>query len=148
MSSPLLLIANNPLADAAKSRRTGTGGSGSGSDTDTSRTGRPKIRLKKSPPGSPHEGTPNASRAGSPSGTGSRAQSPQRKPVFPTLEEVRAIIPEDGIDIRDLVKVFKQRVVDRQAEFIALVKQAGKQDMGTKKIMPRVDGDEKEKEKA
>lgn len=126
--------ADHHLADTAKVKRSLTGGSGSGSDTDTSRTGRPKLRLKASPPASPHEGR---SRAASPSGSNSRAQSPQRK-AFPTLEELRAAIPPDGIGISDLVKIFKARITSqRQAEFIALVKQAGKQDAASKKILPK-----------
>ena len=44
------------------------------------------------------------------------------------------------------MKVFKQRVQNRQPDFIALVKQAGKQDAVTKKIMPRPpDGEDGEK---
>ena len=113
-------------------------GYGSGSDTDTSRTGRPTIRLKKSP-----NGTPSA--------PGSRAQSPNRKPVvattaatapatttFPSLDEIKAAIAPSGMGIADLVKMFKPRVLGRQPEFIALVKQAGKQDKVTKMIMPNM----------
>ena len=131
------------LADAAKSRV--PAGSGSGSDTDTSRTGRPKIRLKRSP-----EGTPNGSRAASPSGTGSRAQSPQRAKAsaFPTLEELRASIPEGGIALNELVKIFRARVLSRQGDFIALVKQAGKQDPASKKIIPRTEEEKAKVDKA
>lgn len=136
--------ANQITAEAAKPKRTGTGGGyGSGSDTDTSRTGRPKIRLRNTPPASPHESdTPTGSRAASPSGTGSRAQSPQRKaPTFPTLEEVRGAIPPNGIDLRELANIFKPRVIGRQPEFIALVKMAGKQDNATKRIMRKEERD-------
>ncbi|KAK4542182.1 hypothetical protein LTR36_007029 [Oleoguttula mirabilis] len=109
-------------------------GYGSGSDTDTSRAGRTKLRLKNSPPGSPHERTPNISRPGSPSG--SRAQSPAPRP-FPSLEEVKAAIPMGGVAIGDLVKSFKTRLGGRNGDFIALVKQAGKQDHASKKIVPK-----------
>ncbi|KAK5125740.1 hypothetical protein LTR85_012014 [Meristemomyces frigidus] len=109
-------------------------GYGSGSDTDTSRAGRTKLRLKNSPPGSPHERTPNISRPGSPSG--SRAQSPAPRP-FPSLEEVKAAIPAEGVAIGDLVKSFKTRLGGRNGDFIALVKQAGKQDHASKKIVPK-----------
>lgn len=127
--------ANSCPADSPKSKRAHSAGYGSGSETDTSRTGRPKLRLKASPPGSPHEG----SRAGSPSGSNSRAQSPSRK-TFPTLEEVRAAIPAEGIAISEFMKLFKPRIAaqeQRQADFFALVKQAGRQDPGSKKIYPR-----------
>lgn len=57
--------------------------------------------------------------------------------AFPTLEEVKAAIPAGGIAITELAQMFKPRVLARQADFIALVKQAGKQDPATKKIMPK-----------
>jgi len=110
-------------------------GYGSGSDTDTSRVGRPKLKLKNSPPGSPTERTPVGSRTGTPSG--SRAQSPQRQLVFPTLEEVKAAIPKEGIEIVQLVALFKTRLAGRNADFIQLVKRAGKQDPGTKRIVSK-----------
>lgn len=119
-------------ADAAKSR-----GYGSGSETDTSRVARSsqqKLRLK-SQPGSPRDGTPlggtpSASRVGSPA-----------PPALPTLEEVKAAIPEEGIILGELVKLFKKRVSgkDGTSYFISLVKQAGKQDPATKKICPKRD---------
>lgn len=114
------------------------GGSGSGSDTDTSR-GRPKIKLKNSPPGSPSAITPTGSRSGTPA-AGSRAQSPKPNGgsrAFPTLEEVRAAIPPDGVEIKTLVGQFKTQVAGRSAEFIALVKAAGIQDKMTGKIMQK-----------
>ena len=51
---------------------------------------------------------------------------------------MRLAIPEGGIVIGELVKVFKLRVtLQRQAEFIALVKRAGTQDKASKKILPK-----------
>lgn len=47
-------------------------------------------------------------------------------------------IPADGIGISELVRIFRPRVVSRQPEFIALVKQAGKQDPASKKILQKV----------
>lgn len=126
--------------DAARAKHRSGAGSGSGSDTDTSRAGRPKLKLKKSPSGSPSGNTPNGSRAASPSATGSRAQSPNgaAKPGFPTLEEVRAAIPPSGIEIKALVGLFKSKVGQRTAEFIALVKSAGMQDKSTPgRILPK-----------
>jgi transcription initiation factor TFIIF subunit alpha len=107
-------------ADALKVKR-GAAGSGSGSDTDTSRPGRTKLKLKNSPPGSPSHATPTGSRAGSPAASGSRT------PSFPTLDEVRAAIPPQGIAIKALVALFKSKVGTRSADFIGLVKQAGQQ---------------------
>lgn len=47
--------------------------------------------------------------------------------------------------MKGLADMFKLRVAGRQPEFIALVKQAGKQDAATKKIMPKPpDGEVKE----
>jgi len=135
-------------ADAAKRlASTSAGGYASGSDTDTSRVGRTKLKLKNkssttntnspkgSPTGSPRrDQTPvSRSRAASPVG-GSRAQSPQ---PFPTLDEVKAAIPAEGVVIGDLVKLFKTRLGGRNGEFIQLVKGAGRQDTGTKRIVPK-----------
>lgn len=60
---------------------------------------------------------------------------------MPTLEEVKAAIPEEGIILGELVKLFKKRVSgkDGTSYFISLVKQAGKQDPATKKICPKRD---------
>lgn len=128
-------VANSYSADVARGSHVprSTGGSGSGSETEAStREGRPKIKLRNSPPTSP-----NGSRAATPSG--SRAQSPQRnkRAPFPTLEEVRAAIPADGIGITELVNLFKSRVNGRTGDFIPLVKSAGRQDPVSKKILPK-----------
>ncbi|KAK4496033.1 hypothetical protein PRZ48_013302 [Zasmidium cellare] len=123
--------------DMAKNKVRSGGGSGSGSDTDTSR-GR-KIKVKNSPPGSPSSNTPNGSRSGTPAG-GSRAQSPKSNggaKSFPTLEEVRAAIPPDGIEIKTLVGQFKSQVAGRSTEFIALVKAAGIQNKANGRIMQK-----------
>ena len=133
-SSPKPMInsqhAYPPSADSAR-----RGGYGSGSETDTSRAGgRPKtLKLKNSPPGSPKD----RSRTGTPSATGGTA-TPQIP--FPTLDEVRAAIPADGIPIKDLVTVFRARIVgtEQTKQFISLVKEAGTQDAATKRIMPKV----------
>lgn len=119
---------NTSIADTAKRARSGYG---SGSDTDTSRAGRPKttLKLKNSPPGSPKDG----SRTGTPSGT--RAATPDQ--LFPTLDEVTAAIPAEGIPIKELVDLFRGRVSgkERSAQFIKLVKEAGHQDSATRRIM-------------
>lgn len=113
----------------ANSAKRGPSGYGSGSETDTSRrTGRPSIRLKNSPPGSP-------------SRPSSRAQSPARAPVvFPTVEEIKAAIPAEGIVLKDLVALFRARVQGRNGEFIAMVKQAGGLDPVSKKIVRKEEG--------
>jgi hypothetical protein len=41
------------------------------------------------------------------------------------------------VGIKELADLFKPRVLNRQPDFIALVKQAGKQDTATKRIMPK-----------
>ncbi|KAK5107204.1 hypothetical protein LTR62_001650 [Meristemomyces frigidus] len=101
-------------------------GYGSGSETDNSRAHGPsssqkgtgpsakKLLLKNSPPGSPRDGTPS----------GSRAQSPARPAGegFPTLEEIKAAIPPEGIHISKITQPFKVRVGSRSKEFIAMVK--------------------------
>ena len=91
------------------------------------------MRLKQRP-GSPRDGTP----LGTPSA--SRAASPARV-ALPTLEEVKAAIPEGGINVGDLIKLFKKRVggAENTSFFISLVKQAGTQDKVTKLIRPKRD---------
>lgn len=120
-------------ADEAKSRPSGYG---SGSDTDTSRarSSQQKALRLKHRPGSPRDGTP----LGTPSA--SRAASPAPM-ALPTLEEVKAAIPEEGIKIGDLIKPFKKRVAgpENTTFFISLVKQAGIQDKVTKLIRPKRD---------
>ncbi|EMC92944.1 hypothetical protein BAUCODRAFT_159657 [Baudoinia panamericana UAMH 10762] len=126
--------------DGAAARRIPSG-YGSGSDTDTSRAGRPRPKHNTSPPGSPHDGTPNRSPAGSP--TGSRAGSPGAPPApgpFPTLDEVKAAVPDEGITIPELIVKFKPRLAGKAQDFIAMVKQVGKQDPKTKgRIVPKRD---------
>ncbi|WPH02021.1 Hypothetical protein R9X50_00487500 [Acrodontium crateriforme] len=114
--------------DTAKRVRSGYG---SGSDTDTSRAGRSKtaLKLKNGPPRSPKD----IVRTGNPSVT--RAETPDH--MFPTLDEVTAAIPAEGIPIRELVDLFRGRVSgkERSAQFIQLVKEAGHHNGATKRIM-------------
>jgi transcription initiation factor TFIIF subunit alpha len=110
-------------------------GYGSGSETDSTRQkSSKKLTMPlKSHPGSPRDGTPS----GTPSA--SRAGSPAPA-TLPTLDEVKAALPEEGIAITTLVKLFKGRVFKEQTPFfISLVKQAGKQDPITKMIHPKKD---------
>ena len=86
-------------------------------------------KLLKSRHGTPLAGTPTAS----------RAASPAPPAALPTLEEVKAAIPEEGIALSQLVAIFKKRVPGKEATsfFIGLVKQAGTQDRETKLIKPK-----------
>ncbi|KAF7186643.1 hypothetical protein HII31_12052 [Pseudocercospora fuligena] len=63
---------------------------------------------------------------------------------FPTLDEIRAAIPADGIDAKSLIMIFKSRVAGRTAEFIRLVKMAARQsnDPATRgKVVPKEEED-------
>nr|OQO21690.1 hypothetical protein B0A51_10759 [Rachicladosporium sp. CCFEE 5018] len=97
-----------------------------------------RIRLKNSPPGSPrNDDTPS----------GSRAQSPA--PVaMPSLDEVRAAIPPEGIAIKDLTLKFRARVQGKEntTAFIKLVSQAGQRDSTSKLIVPKAGEQEGTKE--
>ncbi|KAH9845397.1 transcription initiation factor IIF subunit alpha [Teratosphaeria destructans] len=117
--------------DAAHLHRRLPSGYGSGSETDASRTGRPKTQ-------NPNTVAPKHSPAGSRNGTpaGSRAGSPERL-KFPSVEEVKAAIPPEGLVIGDLVKMFRPRIGPRGPEFIRLVKLVGRQDVVSKKIVPK-----------
>lgn len=100
------------LSPEAANRIPRHGGSGSGSDTEASRAGKPRIRLKASPPGS-RSGSPAGSRSGSPA-PGSGARSPPRAATFagsfPTREEIRAAIPAAGMATNAFTGMFKGRL--------------------------------------
>ncbi|KAE8334550.1 hypothetical protein BDV24DRAFT_24724 [Aspergillus arachidicola] len=131
------------------------GGAGSGSDADggagsggeMSESGKTK-KLKLNPPALSQGGTPQGSRAGSPtplagrSFSGSRASSPESfrgqtrvsTPVragnqsFPTPAEIHAAIPPSGILSSDLLKIFRPRIgesKENHRKFIAIVKDVG-----------------------
>ncbi|KAI5241593.1 Rap30/74 interaction domain-containing protein [Aureobasidium subglaciale] len=70
---------------------------GSGSDTETERRARPMTLNPRSNPGSPGNATPIGSRAGSPV-------------PMPTIEEIKASIPAEGISIPELIKKFREQV--------------------------------------
>lgn len=53
---------------------------------------------------------------------------------FPTIAEIRAAIPEEGIDTHELSQAFKHRVSGRAKDFIALVRMAGRYDGAEKKL--------------
>ncbi|QIW95383.1 hypothetical protein AMS68_000901 [Peltaster fructicola] len=122
---------SNLTADGARSPLSRSmAGYGSGSETDASRAGRPKNRRLETV--SPHESQP-----------GSRAQSPGRSgtppPRLPTIEEIRAAIPPNGISIKDLGMRFKTRVSkDKTGEFIALIKNNTVKDPITKLLKSAV----------
>ncbi|KAB8253854.1 hypothetical protein BDV32DRAFT_25912 [Aspergillus pseudonomiae] len=131
------------------------GGAGSGSDADggagsggeMSESGKTK-KLKLNPPAVSQSGTPQGSRAGSPTPltgkgfSGSRASSPESfrgqtrvsTPVFagnqsfPTPAEIHAAIPPSGILSSDLLKIFRPRIgesKENHRKFIAIVKDVG-----------------------
>ncbi|KAF2431227.1 hypothetical protein EJ08DRAFT_192542 [Tothia fuscella] len=125
------------------------GGAGSGSDTDGTNSGRTKLKLKMK--GSP-SGTPSGSRAQSPApaGKSSRAASPQVVAAtpsqnagaanLPTKDEILAKIPPEGIPLKTLSNIFKQRVFhspETQRAFIQLVKSITVYNSQTKMIVPR-----------
>jgi transcription initiation factor TFIIF subunit alpha len=112
---------------------------GSGDDSDASRasSSRPKIKTKSSRP----VGTPDRSRASSPSAPAagaSGAAAASAPKVLPTLEELRAAIPKEGIEIPKLLARFKSQIPPGATpEFILLVKTAGQLDKVTKLIIPK-----------
>lgn len=165
---------SRPLSPAAPSsapagkkrvRNVPGGGAGSISDVDggaasggeMSESGKTK-KLKLNPPTAASQtGTPQGSRAGSPTAignrgfTGSRASSPEggvpmrgqtrvSTPVpsgsqgFPTPVEIHAAIPASGILSSDLLKIFRPRIgesKENHRRFIAIVKDVsvyGKED--------------------
>ncbi|MBE7180423.1 MAG: hypothetical protein INR71_04285 [Terriglobus roseus] len=123
-------------------------GAGSGSDTDASantrRLKKQQQRIALSP-----NGTPGASRAGSPDATGareSRAGSPAaqqaKKPAttgpMPTTDEILPLLPPEGIAIPALLALFRGRVPkERSKEFFATVKQVAVMHKDTKLVFPK-----------
>lgn len=89
---------------------------GSGSDTEASGTERrpKKVRPHGSLAASPN-GTPSASRSGTP--VAATAD-------IPTADEIKAVVPPQGISIGDLIAMFRERIPKaRSKEFIAAVKE-------------------------
>ncbi|KAL1301761.1 hypothetical protein AAFC00_005959 [Neodothiora populina] len=95
---------------------------GSGSDTETSGN---EKRIKRhqqhnkvmsgSPRDEANNGTPASSRSGTP---GPVAE-------MPTADEVRAVVPPEGISIQNLIAIFKPRIPKRKdgsKDFVAIVK--------------------------
>ncbi|KAE8377686.1 hypothetical protein BDV26DRAFT_262965 [Aspergillus bertholletiae] len=137
-------VRNIPLGSAG-SGSDADGGAGSGGEM--SESGKTK-KLKLNPPVVSQGGTPQGSRAGSPtplagrSFSGSRASSPESfrgqtrvsTPVlpgnqsFPTPAEIHAAIPPSGILSSDLLKIFRPRIgesKENHRKFIAIVKDVG-----------------------
>ncbi|KAA8649238.1 hypothetical protein EYZ11_003043 [Aspergillus tanneri] len=154
ISHPMSPIASSVPIGKKRVRNGPAGGAGSASDVDPgagsggemSERGKTK-KLKLSPLAS-QGGTPQGSRAGSPtplagrSFSGSRASSPEpfkgqtRVPTpgpssdqtFPTPAEIHAAIPQSGILSSDLLKIFRPRIGDSKENhrrFIAIVKDVG-----------------------
>ncbi|GAB1212029.1 hypothetical protein ATERTT37_001156 [Aspergillus terreus] len=150
-SSRPMSPAAGPSAPAGKKRvRNLPAGAGSdvdggaGSGAEMSESGKAK-KLKLNPPGVSRSGTPQGSRAGSPtplasrSFSGSRASSPESMrgqtrvstpgdEDFPTPAEIHAAIPQSGIGSSDLLKIFHSRIgksKENHRRFIAIVKDVG-----------------------
>ncbi|EAW12102.1 transcription factor IIF subunit TFG1 [Aspergillus clavatus NRRL 1] len=121
---------------------------GAGSGAEMSESGKIK-KLKLNPPlGISQNGTPQGSRAGSPTPlggkglSGSRASSPDSlgghnrvstpgpsgNLSFPTPAEIHAAIPQSGILSSDLLRIFRPRIgesKENHRKFIAIVKDVG-----------------------
>lgn len=60
---------------------------------------------------------------------GSRAGSPVPTVALPTVEELRAAIPAEGITVKDLIKKFRSQIPktkDGNMKFMGLVKSVAK----------------------
>ena len=56
---------------------------------------------------------------------------------LPTLEEIQAAIPPEGVATRQFCQLFHTRLGTQRAEFIALVEHAGELDAVARKILPK-----------
>lgn len=139
--------------DPIKKRKSMAPGSRAGSDTeaaaysdggamsDGSKTSK-RIKLNVSAPGlrSPSTLTPQGgSRAASPKpGATSAPASAASPPLpFPTAQEIFNAIPANGISSSELLRQFKNRTVDRRAEFFEIVKSVARLDKATKVLLPK-----------
>ncbi|KAF2097179.1 hypothetical protein NA57DRAFT_77433 [Rhizodiscina lignyota] len=117
-------------------------GAGSGSDTEVSVSGR-KIKKQKAVSRASPSGTPGGSRAVSPSRAASPGAPPVQKPAPPptgpppTPEEIRQVLPAEGIMIKDLLAIFKGREKTNGKEFIDMVKQNSHYDKANKLLFPK-----------
>ncbi|KAJ9649789.1 transcription factor IIF subunit tfg1 [Coniosporium tulheliwenetii] len=112
---------------------------GSGSDTEATATDggkKPRLKIRMSP-----NGTPNGSRAGSPAAggrpNGSRAGSPSAIAPLPSVAEIQAKIPPEGISMKDIIASFRERSKGRPMEFVQLLKQNARFDNKTKMFFPK-----------
>jgi transcription initiation factor TFIIF subunit alpha len=56
---------------------------------------------------------------------------------FPTINEIRAAIPPDGLTVSQISQVFGSRIGGRTKEFSALMREAGDYQKGVRRVMPR-----------
>ena len=119
------------------------------------------LQIRMSP-----TGTPSGSRAGSPAvgasrPNGSRAGSPSVKRKYsmltqrraksrfrlfadlvliavplPSVAEIQAKIPPEGITLNDIIAAFKKQTKGRPSEFVSLLKQISRFDKATKMFYP------------
>ena len=136
-----------------KKRKSMAPGSGAGSDTETAAysegaamsdgtKGSKRMKLNVSAQGvaSPPTLTPQGgSRAGSPKPSPASAPAAAATPplAFPTAQEIFHAIPANGISSSELLRQFKNRTVDRRAEFFDIVKSVARLDKATKVLMPK-----------
>ncbi|PLB44668.1 hypothetical protein P170DRAFT_417508 [Aspergillus steynii IBT 23096] len=156
-SRPMSPMASSTAPVSKKRVRNGPGGGagstsdvdpGAGSGAEMSESGKTK-KLKLNPPSlASRGGTPQGSRASSPtplanrSFSGSRVSSPEplkgqirvstpglsNSQAFPSPAEIHAAIPQSGILSSDLLKIFRPRIGDSKENhrrFIAIVKDVG-----------------------
>lgn len=98
-----------------------------GSDAEmsdgTKRAKQLKIRLTNTNPA----GTPSES----------RPSSPAVMPVLPTPDDIRALIPVEGMHLSDVIKKFKNEKILRNPQFLPLMKEHSRWDKVTKMFYPK-----------
>jgi transcription initiation factor TFIIF subunit alpha len=136
-----------------KKRKSMAPGSRAGSDTEAAtysdggamlegskNSKRIKLNVSASGLKSPPTVTPQGgSRATSPKPSATSAPAASLNPSlpFPTAQEIFNAIPATGISSSDLLRQFKNRTVDRRAEFFEIVKSVARLDKATKVLMPK-----------
>ncbi|KAL8832037.1 MAG: hypothetical protein Q9191_000530 [Dirinaria sp. TL-2023a] len=117
----------------------GSEGEAAGSGGEMSDNTRRRVKLKLSQPSA--NGTPQLSRAGSPSAPPARTGTPATESAvlpLPTAEELRSKIPPQGISVTKLVAIYKTQVVDdeRKKAFTKLMKDNSRYDKESKLLKP------------
>jgi len=67
----------------------------------------------------------------------SRPPSPAVMPALPTVEDIKALVPVQGMHLSDVIKKFKNEKILRNPLFLPLMKEHTRWDKNTKMFYPK-----------